>query len=219
MLFDHHAQRRAYLSWSAVAALKRIVVNEGFFSLYKGLTAVMAGIAPKMAVRFSSFDTYKGWLGCTDGKDKKGVFLAGLMSGVTEAVLVVTPAEVCKIRMQAQYHSMLDPEQMARRKYRNVLQTAAVIIREEGVGALYKGVVPTTLRQGCNQAVNFTFYQIFKTQWETMQNGKELIAWQHMLIGGLSGGECGHLRSAYQTTLTAVFLSVIWHLVLFLHFV
>lgn len=79
------------------------------------------------------------------------VFLAGLGSGVTEAVLVVTPAEVCKIRMQAQFHSMLDPEQMARRKYRHVLQTAAVVVREEGIGALYKGLVPTTLRQGCNQ--------------------------------------------------------------------
>lgn len=80
------------------------------------------------------------------------VFLAGLGSGVTEAVAVVTPAEVCKIRMQAQFHSMLDPEQMARRKYRNVIQTAMVVAREEGVRALYKGLVPTTLRQGCNQA-------------------------------------------------------------------
>lgn len=79
------------------------------------------------------------------------LFLAGLGSGVTEAVIVVTPAEVCKIRMQAQYHSLLDPEQVARRKYRHVLQTAAVVVREEGVRALYKGLVPTTLRQGCNQ--------------------------------------------------------------------
>lgn len=79
------------------------------------------------------------------------IFLAGLGSGVTEAVLVVTPAEVCKIRMQAQFHSMLDPEQMVRRKYHNVLQTAAVVVREEGIGALYKGLLPTTLRQGCNQ--------------------------------------------------------------------
>lgn len=79
------------------------------------------------------------------------VFLAGLGSGVTEAVLVVTPAEVCKIRMQAQFHSLLDPQEMARRKYRNVLQTAAVVAREEGVGALYKGLAPTVLRQGCNQ--------------------------------------------------------------------
>eukprot|EP00611_Tribonema_gayanum_P000221 TRINITY_DN10160_c0_g1_i1.p1 TRINITY_DN10160_c0_g1~~TRINITY_DN10160_c0_g1_i1.p1 ORF type:complete len:136 (+),score=18.34 TRINITY_DN10160_c0_g1_i1:1149-1556(+) len=49
---------------------RRIIKNEGFFSLYKGLTAVMAGIVPKMAVRFSSFDLFKTWLGCLDGKDK-----------------------------------------------------------------------------------------------------------------------------------------------------
>lgn len=167
---------------------KRIVKNEGFFALYKGLTAVMAGIAPKMAVRFSSFDAYKGLFNCKDGKNKTGVFFAGLLSGVTEAVVVVTPAEVCKIRMQAQYHSMLDPHQMANRKYKNVLQTAALIVKEEGLSALYKGILPTTLRQGCNQAVNFSFYQIFKAQWESSRDGKELSTWMHMLIGGVSGG-------------------------------
>jgi solute carrier family 25 (mitochondrial citrate transporter), member 1 len=57
-------------SYGPFMTAKRIIKNEGFFSLYKGLTAVMAGIAPKMAVRFSSFDIYKGWLGCLDGKDK-----------------------------------------------------------------------------------------------------------------------------------------------------
>lgn len=48
----------------------RIASNEGFFSLYKGLSAVMVGIVPKMAVRFSSFETYKGWLGVSQGKSK-----------------------------------------------------------------------------------------------------------------------------------------------------
>ena len=31
---------------------------------------------------------------------QSAIFLAGLGSGVTEAVMVVTPAEVCKIRLQ-----------------------------------------------------------------------------------------------------------------------
>jgi len=99
---------------------------------------------------------------------------------------------------------MADPIQLANRKYKNVLQTAFLIVKEEGVGALYKGgysrerrifggtvpwrffspiisscglpttitttttttttagVLPTILRQGCNQAVNFTFYDLFK---------------------------------------------------------
>ncbi|CAN0345950.1 unnamed protein product, partial [Phaeothamnion confervicola] len=126
---------RAGTSYGPWTTAKRIVNNEGFFSLYKGLTAVWMGIVPKMGVRFTSFETYKQWMGVRDGGDTSKVFFAGLGSGVTEAVLVVTPAEVCKIRMQAQYHSMLDPEQMARRKYRNVVQTATVIVREEGLSA------------------------------------------------------------------------------------
>ncbi|CAM9226570.1 unnamed protein product [Choristocarpus tenellus] len=183
-----------------VTTATRIITHEGFLSLYKGLSAVMVGIIPKMAVRFTSFEAYKGYLGASDGNSKGKnvrslsssigkVFLAGLGSGVTEAVLVVTPAEVCKIRMQAQFHSMLDPHEMASRKYKNVMQTAFLVAKEEGVSALYNGLAPTVLRQGCNQqAVNFTFYQIFKTQTMKFTGTEELAPWQHMLLGGLSGG-------------------------------
>lgn len=37
---------------------KRIIQREGFFSLYKGLTAVWTGIVPKMAIRFLTFEQY-----------------------------------------------------------------------------------------------------------------------------------------------------------------
>jgi len=167
----------------------RIINREGFLSLYKGLTAVYSGIIPKMAIRFASFEQYKEIL-----KDKEtgnvsqiATFTAGLGSGLTEAVLIVTPMEVCKIRMQSQYHSMADPDQLARRKYTNVIQTAFTIVREEGLSALYKGIVPTMLRQGCNQAVNFTCYQFFKKTVEEWQGG-ETKPWQNLVMGGISGG-------------------------------
>jgi solute carrier family 25 citrate transporter 1 len=168
---------------------KRIVQREGFTALYKGLTAVYTGIIPKMAIRFVSFEQYREFGNSLNGGPSTTVtFLAGLASGLTEAVLIVTPAEVCKIRMQSQYHSMMDPAQVQHRKYTNVLQTAITISREEGVGALYKGVVPTMLRQGCNQAVNFTMYNIMKTQVMTWQGTDQLASWQSLMIGGLSGG-------------------------------
>jgi len=166
----------------------RIVKREGFFALYKGLSAVYTGIIPKMAIRFVSFEQYKELLGNIMGSGNTTTFTAGLLSGLTEAILVVTPAEVCKIRMQSQYHSLVDPAQMAHRKYTNVMQTALTIVREEGLGALYKGVVPTMLRQGCNQAVNFTAYQFFKKKLCERQKVSELMHWETMLLGGLSGG-------------------------------
>ncbi|CAB9525836.1 Succinate/fumarate mitochondrial transporter [Seminavis robusta] len=179
-----------------VGTAKRIIQREGFLALYKGLTAVYTGIVPKMAIRFVSFEQYKEIL--HTGKERAGLdgkvsptlitFTAGLMSGLTEAIMVVTPAEVCKIRMQSQHHSMMDPVQKQHRKYTNVVQTAMVITREEGIGALYKGVVPTMLRQGCNQAVNFTGYNLIKKKVMDYQGTTELASWQSLLIGGFSGG-------------------------------
>lgn len=97
-----------------------IVQREGFPSLYKGLGAVVTGIVPKMAIRFSSFEYYKGLL---NGRDFQGAssfyvnFTAGLGAGITEAIVVVTPMDVIKIRLQAQRHSMSDPLDIP--KYRN----------------------------------------------------------------------------------------------------
>jgi len=173
-----------------IGTAKRIVQREGFFALYKGLTAVYTGIVPKMAIRFVSFEQYKDLLANNTplGRSTSATFTAGLASGLTEAILVVTPAEVCKIRMQSQFHSLMDPAQMKHRKYRNVFQTAMLIVREEGVGALYKGVIPTMLRQGCNQAVNFTAYNLIKKAVLEKQQTTELASWQSLAIGGLSGG-------------------------------
>lgn len=64
---------------------------------------------------------------------------AGLFAGVTEAVAVVGPMEVVKIRLQAQHHSMSDPMDVP--KYRNAGHALLVILREEGVKTLYRCVL------------------------------------------------------------------------------
>lgn len=97
----------------------RIVKNESFWALYKGLGAVVSGIVPKMAIRFSSFELYKSWMADEAGKvSTSAVFLgkavllllnavthtkrwlAGLAAGTTEAMLVVSPMDLIKIRLQ-----------------------------------------------------------------------------------------------------------------------
>lgn len=68
---------------------------------------------------------------------------------MTEAVLVVCPMEVVKIRLQAQVHSMTDPLDVP--KYRNAAHALWLILREEGPSTLYRGVALTALRQATNQ--------------------------------------------------------------------
>ncbi|KAI8380940.1 mitochondrial carrier domain-containing protein [Radiomyces spectabilis] len=164
----------------------KIVKNESFWALYKGLGAVVSGIVPKMAIRFSSFELYKSWMADADGKvSTTAVFLAGLAAGTTEAVLVVSPMDLIKIRLQAQRHSMADPMDIP--KYRNAPHAAYTIVREEGVRALYKGVTLTALRQATNQAANFTAYQELKAMAKTAQKLDELPSYQHLVLGGVSG--------------------------------
>jgi len=152
-----------------------IVRKESPLGLYKGLGAVVTGIVPKMAIRFASFEQYKALLANKETGKTGGTAIffgacapflfgsecaaltfapshartAGLGAGVTEAVLVVCPMEVVKIRLQAQVHSMTDPLDIP--KYRNAAHALYVILREEGFGTLYRGVALTALRQATNQ--------------------------------------------------------------------
>jgi len=185
-------------SLGPIGTARRIIEREGFLSLYRGLTAVYTGIVPKMAIRFLSFEEYREVFQNIKGAplpisgrpqyDSSVTFAAGLASGLTEAVVIVTPAEVCKVRLQSQYNSLMDPSQLARKKYTNIIQTAITIVREEGFGALYKGIVPTMMRQGCNQAVNFTAYNAFKKELLLRQDRTELPHYQSLILGGFSGG-------------------------------
>ncbi|KAE8388195.1 mitochondrial carrier domain-containing protein [Aspergillus alliaceus] len=101
-------------------------------TFYRGLGAVLFGIMPKMAVRFTSFET-------------------GLAAAVTEAVLVVTPTEVVKIRLQtAGTHAQ--GLSSSRFGYRSAPEAMMAIIRTEGVQALWCGVRLTAAQQRTNQA-------------------------------------------------------------------
>ena len=96
--------------------------------------------------------------------------------------------EVVKIRMQGQYHSLSDPLDVP--KYRSAPHALMTVLREEGFGALYRGVTLTAVRQGSNQAVNFTAYTELKEQLQKFQpqyEGKNLPGYQTTVIGLISG--------------------------------
>ncbi|GMM37740.1 Sfc1 protein [Saccharomycopsis crataegensis] len=161
--------------------------NEGFIALYKGLGAVCIGIVPKMAIRFSSFEYYKTFFTKSDGSiSTAATFVSGLAAGVTEAVAVVNPMEVVKIRMQAQSNSATDPTALP--KYRNAIQAAYVIGKEEGFKAFYKGVSLTALRQATNQGVNFTVYSKLRVKLQEYHQSDNVPGWQTSGIGLISGG-------------------------------
>lgn len=73
------------------------VKERGFFSLYRGLSTLVVGSIPKAAVRFAAYNQFQQML-----RDKNTgkltatkSMLAGLGAGISEAIIAVTPMEVC----------------------------------------------------------------------------------------------------------------------------
>lgn len=131
------------------------------------------------------------------------LLLAGLAAGITEAVTVVNAVEVIKIRLQALPATTTTTTatingsgegvvNVIQQKYRNTPQAISTLIREEGIGFLYRGVTLTALRQGTNQAANFTVYTELKSLLQRWQGSKETIkkdlpSYQTTIIGLISG--------------------------------
>lgn len=174
-----------------------IFKKEGASGLYRGLGAVIVGITPKMAIRFWSFEELKRLMTPADGVlTTARIFLSGIGAGVIEAVAVVNPTEVVKIRLQTQPRTLPDGS-AAPLKYRNALHALVTIVREEGIGAIYRGVALTAARQATNQGTNFTAYTLIRGKLNELQpqfNG-DLPGWQTSLVG-LTSGALGPFSNA-----------------------
>jgi solute carrier family 25 (mitochondrial citrate transporter), member 1 len=120
-------------------------------------------IVTKMATRFASFETYKGWMADRDGKTGVGRFLLvgscliqiqgeandywrtdGLGTGVT-----ATGGRYAHGRRQQQ--SLADPLNAPPGRYRNAGHVVYAIVKEEGVAALHRSVTLIALRQATNR--------------------------------------------------------------------
>ena len=110
--------------------------------------------------------------------------LSGFGAGVLEALIIVPPFEVVKIRLQQQRG--LKPELM---KYKGPIHCARTVIREEGLRGLWAGATPTVMRNGTNQAAMFTAKNAFDViLWKKHEgDGKVLQPWQSMISGFLAG--------------------------------
>lgn len=156
--------------------------KEGVTALYKGLSPFCTHLVLKYSVRWWFNDTYRSLLADEDGTvSTPASFLAGLMSGVTEAVLIVTPFEVVKTRLQTQVSFG------TKLKYNGPIDVVRKVIKEEGVQSLWKGNGPTMVRQGWNQLLLFGPYGIIKEAVFDKKFHEPLEFHQTIMLGTLVG--------------------------------
>ncbi|KAJ6636504.1 Mitochondrial 2-oxodicarboxylate carrier [Pseudolycoriella hygida] len=133
----------------------KIARQEGVLAVYKGILPPILAETPKRATKFVCFEQYKTSLQRALGFDKATPFiysLAGLGSGVTEAI-VVNPFEVVKVSLQANTG-----------KATSTWTVAKEIINRGGIGlnGLNKGLTSTIGRNGTWNLIYFGFYHSVK---------------------------------------------------------
>jgi len=92
--------------------------------------------------------------------------IAGIMScGMTHTA--VTPLDVAKCSMQ------VNPQ-----KYKGLLPSLSLIMKEEGIGGLTKGWGPTAIGYSMQGFCKFGFYEIFKDMYSTMAGEENAVAYR-----------------------------------------
>jgi len=173
---------------------KQTVQSHGVRGLYRGLSVLLYGSIPKSAVRFGSFEQFK-----KSAVDEKGNLspvsrlLCGLGAGVSEAILAVTPMETLKVKFIADQRS-------ANPKFKGFFHGVRSIIATEGIMGTYRGLTPTIMKQGSNQAIRFYVMETLKDWYREGDPTKKVPK----LIVGLFGGVAGAASVLGNTPLDVV---------------
>ncbi|XP_060118719.1 mitochondrial 2-oxodicarboxylate carrier isoform X1 [Heteronotia binoei] len=132
-------------------SFRTIFRTEGLFGFYKGILPPILAETPKRAVKFFTFEQYKKLLGYFSLSPALAFAVAGLGSGLTEAV-VVNPFEVVKVGLQANRDAFAQQP--------STFGKARQIIQANGFGleGLNKGLPATLGRHGVFNMVYFGFY-------------------------------------------------------------
>lgn len=145
---------------SGMKAFRSLVKNEGALALFKGVLPPLAGLGALNSVLFSSYGPTLSYLERSrSGHYLENVFWAGCVGGTAQSV-IACPLELLKIRMQTEVSSM------------STLAACRLVIRQNGWRGLYRGMVPTLIRDSPSYGVWFVVYEYLKV-WET--NGKEVV--------------------------------------------
>eukprot|EP00126_Sphaerothecum_destruens_P011431 Sdes_comp20912_c1_seq5m18192 len=179
-LDERQAQRRFQ---GPISVVKQTWKERGVLGFYRGLSSQLYGAIPKSGVRFGAYDIGKRFLASEDGTlTHSNTLFCGFFAGTTEAIVIVCPMETVKIKF---IHDM----NSASPKYASFFHGVRLMIQEEGIRGVYRGILPTILKQGSNQAIRFLSYNQIKA---FMLAGKsdgstQLTIYQSLLAGGLAG--------------------------------
>lgn len=109
-----------------------------------------------------------------------GKLLAGLGAGVAEAILAVTPMETVKVKF-------INDQRSGNPKYKGFAHGVGMIVRQEGLSGVYKGLTATIMKQGSNQAIRFYVMETLKDMYKGGDNSKPVPKMVVGAFGAVAG--------------------------------
>lgn len=170
-LYEERSKRGMYRC--AVDTVQRY----GPLGFYRGLDTLLYFSIPKVGVRFGVNELCRKEL-FTDNS-RTAIFISGFISGIFEALLVVTPMETLKVKL---IHDRFQEQP----KFNNFFHGVYTIYKQEGFKGMYKGPLATVARQSSNAGIRFLTYDETKSFLEKNFDylPKSAIL---MMSGGLAG--------------------------------
>lgn len=178
------------------SVLFHITRHEGILAMYTGCSTLVLGTAFKASVRFASFSYFRAGL-----VDEKGVLtpgrgvLAGSLAGLVESVLAVTPTERVKTLL-------IDRARVSSWPHRGRVRGHNPALGTQSIRSLYRGLVPTVLKQSSTQGVKMGSYNMLRElsrRWDVPQNGITVF-----VTGALAGAVTVYVTQPFDTVKTWV---------------
>ncbi|KAJ2544505.1 Mitochondrial carrier protein ymc2 [Coemansia sp. RSA 1933] len=170
-------------------AVRKTIRNDGFGGFYKGTTTPLIGVGLCVSIQFLVVEHMKRTFGQMN-KTPKGqaavltapqLYMAGAAAGIANSV-VSGPVEHIRVRLQVQTAG-------ASAQYKGPVDCIRQIYRGAGLGGIYKGQLPTMIREFNGYGMYFLAYEALVQRAVARTGGarSELSSGEVCLYGAAAG--------------------------------
>ncbi|KAK3305320.1 mitochondrial carrier domain-containing protein [Chaetomium strumarium] len=139
--------------WQTMVMMYR--TEGGFTALYRGIVPTVAGVAPYVGLNFMTYEFVRQYLTLDGEQNPSAVrkLAAGAISGAV-AQTCTYPFDVLRRRFQINTMSGMGYQ------YKSIPEAVRLIVAQEGIKGLYKGIVPNLLKVAPSMASSWLSFEI-----------------------------------------------------------
>ena len=146
------AQRQLPGMWATLVKMYR--TEGGVLALYRGIVPTVAGVAPYVGLNFMTYESVRKYL---TAEGEKPTVMRRLAAGAISGAIAQTcpyPFDVLRRRFQINTMSGMGY------RYKGIFDAVRIIVTNEGVRGLYKGLVPNLLKVAPSMASSWLSFEL-----------------------------------------------------------